>query len=145
MGAIRKASVFAVLLLGMFGSSARAQGIVTAKVPFPFVVGSKTFPAGQYDISSMADAGTIVAIRGMNNSAGGFALTNPVERGNPAGDQPALVFTRYESGYRLSQIWESGTEGRELAGLPAGKRTARAEMPVRPSEASTYVLAANWK
>jgi hypothetical protein len=81
----------------------------------------------------------------MSNNAGGFALTNPVERGNPAGDQPALVFTRYENGYRLSQIWESGTEGRELPGLRAGKKSARAEMPVSPSEGAIYVLAANWK
>ena len=27
------------------------------------------------------------------------------------GDQAALVFTRYENEYRLSDIWESNTEG----------------------------------
>jgi hypothetical protein len=145
MGAIRKSSVFAVLLLGIFVSPARAEGIVTARVPFPFVVGREAFPAGQYEIRSVADVGTVIAIQGINNTSGGFALTIPADSGDPTGDQPALVFTRYENGYRLSQIWKSSTEGRKLPGPSASKKTARAETPVSPSEASTYVLAANWK
>jgi hypothetical protein len=43
--------------------------------------------------------------------------------------------------YRLSQIWEDGTDGRELSPLNAGARVGRA---LEPSD-STYVLAANSK
>ena len=44
MKAIRKASVFAAVLLGVCASSARAQGDIIVKVPFPFVVGHDNSP-----------------------------------------------------------------------------------------------------
>ena len=62
MGAIRKSSVLTAVLLGMFVGSARAEGIVTVKVPFPFIVGHAEFPAGQYDIRKSEDIGSVVSI-----------------------------------------------------------------------------------
>jgi hypothetical protein len=40
--------------------------------------------------------------------------TTPASGVGPAGDKPALTFTRDENAYRLSTIWESLTEGRML-------------------------------
>ena len=114
MIAIKKSSVFAAVFLGMFVSSARAQGIITVKVPFRFVVNHEEFPAGQYDIRTVGSAGAVISIEGMNNRSFAFALTMPAYGDDPEGDQPALVFKRYENEYRLSQIWESSTEGREI-------------------------------
>jgi hypothetical protein len=119
MSAIKKTSLFAVVFLGLFVSSARAEEIMTAKVPFPFAVGSEEFPAGRYEIRTANDSAVVVSIRGTDNRSASFALTISAEGGDPAGDRPALVFTRYENGYRLSQIWETRTEGRTLAGFSA--------------------------
>ena len=129
MSAIKKSSVCVVAFLGLFASSARAQEI-RATVPFPFVVGSEQFPAGRYDIRIPSDGAGVLAIRGTDHRAASFALTTPAEGDDPAGDQPVLVFKRYENGLRLSQIWESGTEGRALPSLVAGHRTAREEATV---------------
>jgi hypothetical protein len=75
----------------------------------------------------------------MDNGAAMLALTIP------AGDRPALVFTRYENGYRLSAIWESDADGFALTGRSDAARVRRAEVTPAASEAQTIVLAANWK
>ena len=145
MTLIKKSSVFAAVFLGMFVSSARAQETITVKVPFPFVVDHETFAAGQYAIRNVGDVGAVIAIEGMNNSTGAFALTMAAGGEDPAGDQPSLVFTRHENQYRLSQIWESRTDGRELPGLSGAGRIGRSEPQPGPSEVLAYVLKAYWK
>ena len=45
-----------------------------------------------------------------------FVVTHPASGHDPAGDTPVLMFTRHETQYRLKDIWESRTEGREIAG-----------------------------
>src|SRR5580765_1407851 len=119
MGTIKKASVFTAAFLGMFVGSAHAQGIITVKVPFPFVVNKTAFPAGQYSIHTDDFNGAVVAIEGIGNHSDAFALAMPADGRDPAGSRPALVFTRYENGYRLSQIWESATDGKMLPGTSA--------------------------
>jgi hypothetical protein len=145
MKAIKRSSVFAAVLLGIFVSSAGAQGIVTVNIPFPFVVNHKAFPAGQYDIRNVTDAGSVVEIEGANHQSAAFALTMPANGDDPVGDEPALVFTKVEHEYRLSQIWESSTVGRELAGRSAAEKTARADTQTGFSDAQTHVVKANWR
>jgi len=100
MRTIKTSSIFAAALLGLVVSSAQAQDIVTARVPFPFVAGGERFPAGQYEIR-VADDGTTISIRGMNNNLAAFAVPPPVDGGDPVPDQPTLVFTPYRNQYRL--------------------------------------------
>jgi hypothetical protein len=45
-----------------------------------------------------------------------IVLTIPAEGHDPAGEKPALTFARHETQYRLTDIWESRSEGREIAG-----------------------------
>jgi hypothetical protein len=45
---------------------AHAEGIMTVKVPFPFIVGHQEFPAGQYDVRTPEDAQEVVSIEGVN-------------------------------------------------------------------------------
>ena len=142
MGAIGKSSLFAVAFLGMFAGSVHAQDMITARVPFPFLVGSEQFPAGHYDISNPGGSQGVMSIRGTDNKAASFALTTSAGGSDPAGDHPVLVFKRYENGYRLSQIWESSTDGRQLSGLSARRRTARKAAPVGSSEELTYLVEA---
>jgi hypothetical protein len=130
MSVIRKSWVLASVLVGMFAGTARAQDIVTVKVPFPFVVGREAFPAGRYEIRNADESGTVIVIRGTDNKSVGFALTTAAGGRDPGGEQPVLVFTKYENDYKLSQIWHSTDEGRELPRLRGESRTARAETQV---------------
>ena len=56
MSVITKSSVLAAVFLGTFVASARAEEIITVKIPFAFVVDHKEFPAGQYDIRTSTTA-----------------------------------------------------------------------------------------
>jgi len=147
MSVVRKVPVFAAMLLGFFVSTARAQGVVVARIPFAFVVGDSTLPAGRYEIRPMDDVGgTVVAIEGKDNpSEGAFAVTNPAGGRDPIGDEPALVFTHDENQYRLAEIWDSSNEGRELPNFPARRREARAETQSSLLNTQAYVIAANWE
>ena len=139
MRAVRKSSLFAVVLLGMFAASAHAQDIITVKIPFAFVVGHESFPAGRYDVVPADFGSSVMSIRGMDrNGAVGFVLTSLAGGRDPLGDQPALVFKKFENTYRLSEIWESGGEGRVLPQFKGEPRTAS----VDPSDRSTVVVAA---
>ena len=90
MGVIKKSSLFAIAFLGLFVCSARAQGTITVKVPFPFVVDHQEFPAGQYDVREVENAGTVLSIEGANHKLASFVLTMNAGGDDPAGDcQPA--------------------------------------------------------
>jgi hypothetical protein len=136
MRAIKTSVVLAVGFIGMFAGSARAQEAVVARVPFAFVVRGQEFPAGRYNLTTEQG---LLTIRGIDNNAGLFAMTTPAGGADPIGDQPALVFVRYEKTYRLSQIWDSSSEGLVLQG-PSGevpRTSAASEAPI--------VVAANVK
>src|SRR5476651_493080 len=98
MSLIKKSSVLVAVILGMFAGSARAQETIDVKVPFPFVVRGDELPAGRYDV--VVHNG-ILSIRGMDNSAKIIALTLPADGRDPAGNQPSLVFLRYENQFLL--------------------------------------------
>jgi hypothetical protein len=95
------------------GGTARAQDLEIT-VPFAFHVGGVTLPAGHYEVERDANTG-IVLLRGDRKTPGGaFVFTLPADGRDPAGNKPALTFSRYEEGYRLSGIWESATDGRKV-------------------------------
>jgi len=132
MSTIKTSLAFATVVIGLFASSARAQEVLAVKVPFPFVVGQHEFPAGRYDIRTADQTGSVIEIEGIDDNttnAFAFAQTNSADGFDPVGNQPALVFLRHENEYRLSQIWESTTTGRELPARWGTKRIGRAEEP----------------
>jgi hypothetical protein len=113
--AIRKSLSVAVVVLGfgLCAGSAQAQEEVIANVPFPFVVQGHTLPAGKYVVSRVSQDRSALVIRGEDANRRSIAifLTMPADGNDPAGDKPALTFSRFENGYRLSTIWESASEG----------------------------------
>jgi len=101
----------ACLLFGVANANASEGYAFEVKVPFPFVVTGHTFPAGQYMVEEQAE-GSVLLLRGeKGNHAVTFLRTTRASRQEPAGTQPALTFTRDEKQYRLSSVWESGSEG----------------------------------
>ena len=114
---IKKSAVLALVLLGLCAGSARAAEVVV-KVPFPFTVRKQTLPAGEYVVQRVGQDPSVLLIRGngINDKARTIVMTGPAWGQDPAGDQPALTFTRHENQYRLSTIWDSRTDGRVVAG-----------------------------
>ena len=109
---LKRSAALAAAFLVFNGAAARAA-TVEVKVAFPFVVHGQTLPAGRYLVEEQGSAG--VLIRGENrNHADMFVLTIPAAGHDPAGEKPALTFKRHETQYRLSGIWESGTDGRAI-------------------------------
>ena len=107
----KRAGLLAAAFVVCLGGSARAATI-EVKVPFPFLVHGKTLPAGEYRVENN---GAVVLFRGeKGNRASMFVMTTPAGGHDTAGDKPALRFTRYETQYRLSDIWESGSQGLEV-------------------------------
>ena len=108
----RKSAMVAVALLLLGGGTARASTIEVT-VPFPFLVHGELLPAGQYLLER--EGTDVVTIRGEHGTrAGMLVMTMPAPGHDPAGEQPALTFTRGETQYRLSGIWSSGAEGRTI-------------------------------
>ena len=115
---VRKSVLLAGACLLFAGATASASDgyAFEVKVPFPFVVTGQTFPAGQYMIEEEAN-GTSLLLRGeKGNHAVMFLRTIPASRQEPAGTKPALTFTRDEKQYRLSSVWESGSQGWSIMG-----------------------------
>src|SRR2546425_1793964 len=101
-------SLVAAIFIGVFARTSSAQDLIEAKIPFTFVVASKEFPAGRYRFTTSQ---TVLAIRGRDNDAAMYAITIPTGGHDPNGDEPVLVFNRYENTYRLREIWNSETRG----------------------------------
>ena len=116
-------AVFVIALLAV--SSAVAQGTagdVLVNVPFSFVAGSHSMPAGRYIVRPVKD-GIIrmYAIQGSNKSV--FLGVHSVE--SPKRTEPKVVFHRYRDSYFLAQVWTgNGEMGRELPTSKAEKELA---------------------
>jgi hypothetical protein len=95
--------------------SAKAQstGRVISNIPFEFVVGNKTLPAGEYQVSSVTAAGEALLIRSTEARDLAVRLSNTIE---PQKDtQARLVFHRYGQSYFLVEVWSGGdSTGRQL-------------------------------
>ena len=111
----RKSAVLAAAFVVLGAGSARAA-TMEFKAPFAFMVQGETLPAGQYVIQD--DGSGVLSLRGeRNNTANMFVMTLPSAAGHdPAGDKPAVTFTRGEKMWRLSNVWASPDEGRKVMG-----------------------------
>ena len=105
-----------LLVAGATGNAA-ASNVVDIKVPFSFVVNGESFPAGRYMVERDDSSPSVLLIRGEHgNHSAAFVSTMAAGGHDPAGTAPALVFTHDENQYRLSSVWESGSEGWKLTG-----------------------------
>jgi hypothetical protein len=113
-----QSAVFVVASLVVTVGNASATGatdVLNVNVPFPFVVRGESFPAGQYRIERSDLGSAVVLIHGeKGNTATAFVATEPAKGHAPAGDMPALQFTKHENEYRLTNIWESTNEGQKV-------------------------------
>ena len=88
-----------------------ASILVTADIPFDFVVGDKTLPSGEYTVRSAASNGLKISSRDGESSV--MRLSNlAVETSKKRNAR--MVFHRYGQQYFLAEVWTGDHYGREL-------------------------------
>ena len=93
--------------------SANAQSNpIKANIPFEFVVGDKTLPAGMYTVKSATTAGNALAIQRSDGKNSAVRQTGPTEQKNNS--RARMVFHRYGHNYFLAEVWSGESTGREL-------------------------------
>jgi hypothetical protein len=117
---ITRAFAILGLLLGLAATSsqtfaAQATGRLVFDVPFEFVAGDETLPAGRYIVTRVArDSARALLIRREDGRASVTVLTNTAEAG---GELPRVSFKRYGERYFLSLVSAPG--GEAARSLPA--------------------------
>lgn len=102
-------------LTGLASAQARAPVMITAQVPFDFVVNGRTIPAGHCVIRTVGKALTTLSISNGKHRS----LVFPSQDQSPkASSATSLVFNRYGNRYFLAAITRAGKTGYEL---PANK------------------------
>src|SRR3954469_12860035 len=103
---IKRASLMTlgvVMLLAGRASAAPADGVVTAKVPFAFVVNETELPAGDYVLSRDTRTPDLIEIATAAGRRVALVLTQ-ASSGNRQNEQPQLEFARVGNQVFLSQI-----------------------------------------
>ena len=126
----RAFGIFSTLVLltalAVSSASAAANATVVFNVPFDFVVGGKTLPAGEYlVVRSTLSSNDILSLRRIDNNEGVYVLTSTV-LSNAAQKDSKLVFNHYEGQYFLSEFWNSGEDsGRQVVKSEKERAVAR--------------------
>jgi hypothetical protein len=104
-------SMIAALATG--ASFAQLKPIVQVHVPFGFVAGNKTLPAGDYTVGQMPNA-PVLAIQSSDYQTWMLGTLN-YAKSPKIQERGRLVFHRYGDTYILAEMWEAGSaEGFQL-------------------------------
>ena len=94
--------------------SANAQlTAVKANIPFEFVVGDKTLPAGAYSVTTANTASDALIIQSADRKNSAVRLSNSMEE-MKKNAHARLVFHRYGRNYFLAEVWNGESSGRDL-------------------------------
>jgi hypothetical protein len=109
---MKKHSLRIFLMFGFLvivsASSTYAQSVneQRADIPFSFIVGSKTFPAGEYRVTrlNLQSDKAALAIKSADGRLSKIVLTIPVQAAETS-EKAKLIFNRYGDQYFLAQVW----------------------------------------
>jgi hypothetical protein len=104
--------IIAIALASAVVSNAQSARMVVSNVPFEFVVGDATLPAGEYRISRALGNALTIQTKDANSAA--MRLTVEIQ---PRKDKEhaRLVFHRYGQTYFLAEVWSGADSiGRQL-------------------------------
>ena len=119
-----KVGLFFALLVAL-GVPVVAQAPLQFDIPFAFVAGDRSLPAGHYQMSRVSFSdGAPWCIAGEHGSL--FVVTNSVQSNNTA-HHPSMIFWRSGDTYSLIRFWPTEYSGRELRLKPMVKTTILAE------------------
>jgi hypothetical protein len=101
-------AIASALAVSAFGASANT--VIRAKVPFEFVVGTATLPAGEYEFKEGINHESMLVV-GRSTNASAFVMTN--NAGSLRTGDPSLTF-RNVNGKNYLQGVTSATMKREI-------------------------------
>ena len=103
---VKRSMLVGVLCLaGASGTAVAGTTVLEVKIPFPFVVGDQTLPAGRYMIQRDDYAPGALMLRNEHSAASAILNTRPATSAPPKNEQPALEFKHVENKYELSNVW----------------------------------------
>ena len=143
---MKKQILWMTLLLTMFASAAvtaqaQASHGLRANVPFDFVVGDKTIPAGHVSVQGVSAAGGgPLAIRNFEQGELAMRAGRPILASDES-NQCKLVFRKYGTRHYLAQIWIPGYKAWEVM-KSKEERSLEREMRVVKNFKATQVVAA---
>ena len=109
---LMKSVIGALAGVVLTAGTAAAADVLEAKVPIPFMVNGKSFPAGEYTIERATAGSSVFLIHGDHgNRTAVLVGTRPAAEHAPASDMPTIQFKKHENEYRLTAVWESEKEG----------------------------------
>jgi hypothetical protein len=116
---------FLVLCSMAATQAARAQQPMVASIPFAFVAGNATLPAGEYRVQILDRNSAVLLIHCSDPSASAIVITNAAQA-KELSSESKLVFNRYGNRYFLSQVWTAGSiHGRQLLKSPREAEVAQ--------------------
>lgn len=119
-------AILATLSLAITSVVAQSQPPMKVSVPFNFVAGAKTLPAGEYQVQT--DGSGVVWIRSADYKTTLNLSANSAENAQMNG-VAALNFNRYGDRYFLSEIWMGSNIGRQLPKTRAEREQIAATGP----------------
>src|SRR5262249_54817223 len=94
----------AALAIGV-AAAASADDLVTANVPFAFVVGARVLPPGNYMIEDATEGATVVRVEREDGTESAFTFTIAApESPQSKGAEPQLAFAKVGDTYYLKSI-----------------------------------------
>ena len=106
---------------------------IRANVPFRFMVGNQTLPAGAYRVTRIDDQGVLL-IKSSDSGTSAIVNTHATSFKGPQNDT-ALLFNRYGDHYFLSQVWTVGeVSGEQLPKSKMEREVAMARNDAQPDE-----------
>jgi hypothetical protein len=94
-------------------ANAQSRTDVVANIPFEFVVGEKSLPAGEYSVKTATVGSPALAIQNLKNGASALRLSEPTDQSKTR-TSARLVFHRYGPRYFLAQVWTGESIGRKI-------------------------------
>ena len=121
----------AFMLLGLTlaatcAAHAQTAARIVVNVPFDFVVGQQTLPAGTYNVKQMTgNNDKLLLLQSADGHKAQIVLTSPVETGASV-EAARLDFHRYGHMNFLFRVWTPGAQtGRELRRSPHERTVSR--------------------
>jgi hypothetical protein len=115
--------MLAIALASLTTAQAQSTNQMKANIPFRFIIGDQTLPAGEYTVRYInQDSGkTALLFKSTDGKASRIVNLMTAQRGET---KASLVFNQYGDTYFLSEVWTGGDQ----YGLTLPKSRAEREM-----------------
>ena len=112
---LRRFTVLSFLLMLTAVTVSAQSKRIRVIMPFSFIVGQKTLPAGEYNLEPNREGSDYVWLLQNRDGHATVLFATDLTRTSEPQEETRLVFHKYGGQYFLSQIWTQGeTAGREL-------------------------------